>query len=328
MCYQGELIMDQLIKSIEKECSELCQNLTKVRSTACVDGYIGAFLGSQAMLEAVEVAEKSKKKKQKIIMVIREAIAQLYDTCLAWNHALYKPYGYPGDFSILEVIYNDVPHPDTASSSARQFDLWAQSTILPRAVKARKNALRVFIEEFVSHYSEDNKARILSIASGSAREIRELPRRSVTKTDIVLLDQDKRALSFAKGVLDSKPIDVSVTTLVADALTDISKDSRLRDKGPFDLIYSFGLYDYLSDKLIINNMRAAAQLLSDQGTFVFSLKDKRFYSSWFYDWFFDWRFFERVIADGFRLAEKAGMVVKNTMLVESGAIILYICDKK
>ena len=319
--------MEELLEKIRKEGEAFCDNLKKVRSVTCVDGYFGAFLGSNSIQEARKVAKNSKQDKKKIISVLRESISELYKTCASWNHSLTKPYGYPGDFFILEIIYDGIPHPDTTNPSAMQVDLWGQSTILPRAVNARKNALRVFIEEFTKDYSRENRANILSIASGSAREIRELPKQVIERTKVVLLDQDERALNFALGIFNSRPANISVTPVVDDALKNMADNPELTSNNFFNLIYSFGLYDYLPDKYVIRNMSQSLPYLEDKGIFVFALKDERFYPKWFYDWFYDWRFFGRRIDDGFMLAKKAGMIVKNTIIVESGTIVLFICKK-
>lgn len=319
--------MDKVISNLMDEGNHFCENLKKVRSISCIDGHFGRFVGSKAMIEAQKAAEESEEKKQEIITALRTSIQPLYQDAAAWKHSLEKPYGYPGDFSILEMVYNNEPHPNTETARGKIIDLWAATTPLSRAVNARKNALRVYIEEFAEQFSAEKKAKVLSIASGSAREIRDLSQASLDKLDITLLDRDKRALSFFQGFFYGYANQKPPTVVIADALKPFADAPGFPTDQEFDLIYSFGLYDYLPDELIKISIDNATKYLNNSGTFVFALKDHRYYPQWFYDWFYNWKFFARTKEDGYTLAQNSGLKVEDTILVDSGTIALYICKK-
>jgi hypothetical protein len=74
------------------------------------------------------------------------SLVHLSDEARTWKHILTKPYGYPGDYAVLELVYDGAAHPDTRAPWAAQVDVWGIRSELPRAVAARKNALRYWME--------------------------------------------------------------------------------------------------------------------------------------------------------------------------------------
>lgn len=316
------LEIEPVLESLGKDCKRLLTEIQTIRDIECVDGVFGRFIGSNSFKTAIDLGGKSRKNNKLIRNFLRTELSELYETAWVWKHSISKPFGYPGDFAVLELVYNHMAHQNTPSAVGQWIDKWSISTALPRAVKARKNALRYYLETFIKERMDFGKQEILSIACGSAREIRELPKKALENAKFHLLDHDERALDFVRSVMRSRPEEHHLNFIEADALKPYNTDTK------FDLIYSFGLYDYLQDKHLNQSINVALNHLKEDGTFLFALKDNRFYPQWFYDWFYDWRFVSRIVEDGYQIADVNGLKVVDLITVETGTINLFVCKRK
>ena len=239
----------------------------------------------------------------------------------SWWQSLNKPYRYPGDFEMLELLYDSKPNPRSTSPLARLLDIWGQTTTLPRAVVARKNCIRQILEELAGGNGE--KKSVLSVACGGARELRELTPSTFESLRFHLVDADERALAFIKSFLSSRAFATDCHVTRGDA----TEGDVYASIEPCDMVYSFGLFDYLPDRLLRKTARNAMTCLKLGGSFVFCLKDIRFYDPFFYELFYDWRFVHRTRDDGPRIASVLGLTVTSQSVVEGGAVTVFQCTK-
>jgi hypothetical protein len=297
--------------------AKLNDALAVAATPADVEGAFAAFLGSAVCAELRRVPRGTVADQWKA--QLRAALPAFYRYAGGW--CLSKPYGYPGDFRILEAVYNGQFHvePDAVNVA---IDRWGLSLHLPLAVRARKNALRWWLSRTLN----GGEGRLLSIACGSARELRELDSPLLASWEVVLLDFDPRALHAAMGDFGARPEVPSVSPVCLDVLRAGPEDLTVLG-APYDIIYSFGLFDYLKDDLLLACASRFTPLLADGGRFVFALKDHRYYDAWFYDWFFDWRFVPRTLDDGPRIAEALGLRVTETLVLESRTIGIFVCER-
>jgi hypothetical protein len=275
-------------------------------------------LGGTEIQDILEYADKSRQHRFEIASAVRQKCSRLYEESGIISHALTKPHGYAGDYEILEYIYDQTPHKSTKSEIGETIDKWALNLSLPRAVRGRKNALYFWL--FECGYSARGKLDVLSIGSGSARELRELPSTILEKMNITLIDRDQRSLAFAEQGLLEKVPDLKIS-LINELF------NRVKPNQKYDIIYSFGVFDYLADRIITNCFDQYTPFLKDNGCFVYSIKNSRQYQDWFYDIFTDWRFVTRSIEDGANLAVKSGLRVKDTCRLESDVAAVYVCSK-
>lgn len=317
-----------LLEALTILCQEFSESVLTSRSRDCVAAHYAKFRGSSIIKELIPYSLSSRRANYKVGKAFRQGLEKVYAESWALSSGYRKPYGNPGDFDLLESVYDCVPHPNTKSAIGQIIDVWALGTDLARSVVDRKNALRLFIEEFSNVYKTSGaRAKVLSIAAGSARELRELPIDTLENLDITLLDIDERGINFSKAFFDTRHIPLSVETVVANALS-LDTIPLLKEKGLNDLVYAFGLYDYLNDEQLLQSIAIGKEAMKHDGTFVFSLKDHRHYDSRFCDWVMNWRFFPRITDDGFILADKAGLTVEDTYMTQGGAVTLYICKNK
>jgi len=170
-----------------------------------------------------------------------------------WMHrALHKPLGYPGDYEIMNGLYER--HFEGHTLFAKAVNLAMVSTRAAVGVRSRKDLLKDELSRLIdAQDSSDRPFRILSVAAGPAQEVYELlrDRESLPRPiEVVLFDQDKGALAYAYGrlkrLMQAKwPEGVTVVYL-HDSIRRLLRDSSIFAKfGQFDAIFSCGLFDYL-----------------------------------------------------------------------------------
>lgn len=164
--------------------------------------------------------------------------------CPFTRHSAERPRGYPGDAQLIDFIYghpaNHASERDT-SDFGRGIFMHNVDSPAPAAVRARRHLTAAYITELVT---KRPGCHIMSVASGHAREL-ELLTPSIARGigRFVVYDQDPSSLAVASAY-GAKGIRVAP---VQGTILALLRDSTLRG---FDLIFSAGLYDYLSDRLV------------------------------------------------------------------------------
>lgn len=204
-----------------------------------------------------------------------------------------KPLGYPGDYELLEAIYNNQP---VSEKIGHYFDKSFLSNKYAAAVRNRKEKMKVILSEFINRSSSPS-VRILNLACGSCREIKELLSSSgFYKKRIIFefVDQDGDALEFAKDSLGKLPTNIEIKFSKENILDIVNKPSYYsRLMGKQDLVYSIGLADYLPDRILKKLIRFCFGLLSPGGRLIITHKDIDKYKPLDPDWFCDWAFIPR-----------------------------------
>ena len=204
-----------------------------------------------------------------------------------------KPRGYPGDFKIIEAMYNNKP---ISPGIGYVLDKYFLSNDYVKAVQDRKNSMRVILKEYISS-SENNTLNILNLACGSCREIRELvesgPMPKI-KVKFILVDQDPQCLEFSEKQLRNYPTNISFKFIQADIIHFLRNPTAFVKKiNKQDLIYSIGLADYLPSSILCLLFKQGFRLLSPKGRFIVAHKNTKVYSSPISDWGADWKFIPR-----------------------------------
>jgi len=206
---------------------------------------------------------------------------------IEWS--LRKPYGYPGDFKIIDDIYQNNP---ATTGFGRLFDNYYQMSAICVAVRNRKEDFKRVIGDFVKN-REHVPIRVMNLACGSARDLKEMlasnPSPATEKKVIFdCYDHDKRAIDFAVGLLKKYPninfIKKNVFRIAA------TKSIISKQKTTYDFIYATGLFDYLNHKVSSRLVANLKKLLKKGGVLAISnVRDK--YSNpsvHFMEWVGDW----------------------------------------
>jgi extracellular factor (EF) 3-hydroxypalmitic acid methyl ester biosynthesis protein len=201
-----------------------------------------------------------------------------------WRQAYVKPQGYPGDYLVMEHIYDGAPRGDTAFASTAHM-LGVQ---IGQFVVKRKDLVRDALATAIAQHRRSDPIRIVSLGCGPARELIELVRTvgdDAPETVFNLVDQDGAALKFAGSGMARALRERGAGSRFGIELRQISVLRMLREIAPTqlfgeaDIIYSAGLFDYFSDRtchvltrrlydalrpgglLILGNMKAGTDMV-------------------------------------------------------------------
>ncbi len=306
------------ITSLSKDFLQKAQTAKDLKT---LNGLFSEFFADQRFTNMLDYAESSKKHWKDVKNALRNSLAPIYKESGSWNHSLSKPFGYPGDFAVLEHVYDQKIHKATKSSLGGLIDLWGSSRSLPTAVAERKDLLRNYLENQARLDLPDN--RVLSIGCGAAREIRELHPHLLEKLQLTFLDSDERSIDYALNALKATLFEYSIEKVVANGVSDDLSEVLAGQK--YDLVYSFGILDYLPEKYAVRLIENMKKTVKPDGKILFCIKDCTKFDAWFYDWFYDWRFVDRTRKEGTELAERCGLEVTREFSVSEGVIIIYEC---
>jgi extracellular factor (EF) 3-hydroxypalmitic acid methyl ester biosynthesis protein len=165
----------------------------------------------------------------------------------------------------------------------------------------------------------------LDIASGPCREFLNWPPES--SIDVVALDNDPIAIDYVQqSVAPQLPSGTNLQVHRYNALRTRNASATIKKFGSFDLIYSVGLFDYLSDRHLVDILSGLRDTLNPDGVLYIAFKDTRQYDKTPYQWHLDWFFFQRTHEDVLDLYRQAGFDVDaiETSRDETGIIINFI----
>jgi len=232
-----------------------------------------------------------------IIKKVKRAFREL---CGPWvyrskivKHAFEKPRGYPGDYNLLEIIYDNKAISEDIGFC---YDRYFLNNAYAVAVRSRKDKMREILTDFIRNFNI-KPLKILNLACGSCREIKELfIDKKFTfqqRIEFSLVDQDNEALELCKSFLK----DNSMTSFkflqhnVLEYIRDSEKYQSILDK--YDMIYTIGLADYLPDRILKNLLSFCFTLLNSDGKLIIAHKDISKYKPLAPNWACDWNFYPR-----------------------------------
>jgi extracellular factor (EF) 3-hydroxypalmitic acid methyl ester biosynthesis protein len=178
-----------------------------------------------------------------------------------------RPHGYPGDFALMNMIYDAVPTGETLYQ--RLFHYW--NTRHSAEGNAVRNRIAYIQEKIRSMAASGRAIKVLSVASGPAIEIQRLVLEphgvDLSRLEIHLLDQDSKALDHSKEKILANLGAVRPRLEWINAnMRDVIKEGL--PSAPYDLIYSVGLFDYFPDEVVKKAGSRLYSMLREQGRLV------------------------------------------------------------
>lgn len=202
-----------------------------------------------------------------------------------------KPHGYPGDFKMLEGVYNNL---ELSSGIGQYIDRYGLDVPYAVAIRRRKDKMRDILYNFIGA-SREQSLHIINLASGACRDIREMFRRPLNHTGCVTItcvDQDPIALEYSRQTLS----EISTGNIHVELVQGNILRLEALDLGPdgsVDMIYSIGIADYLQDRMLKKIFSDSYAKLKTGGKLVVAYKDKDSHRPIALNWYGDWYFIPR-----------------------------------
>jgi extracellular factor (EF) 3-hydroxypalmitic acid methyl ester biosynthesis protein len=206
-----------------------------------------------------------------------------------------KPLGYAGDYEMMNMLYRPA-HQDGCGLFGRVLNICATTEVAARANINRITYLQEKIRCIVQLFSNNNsgKIRIASVGSGPAKELEDLLEKEPQfgkYLDIMLIDQDSRAISYCERKFAQIAqntgaqfhfVRESIKKLLCGGRLGLTIDSR-------HLIYSAGLFDYLSDRSFVALLSTLYDGVIEGGQLLVGnvnvTNPTRYFMEYFAEWF-------------------------------------------
>ena len=224
----------------------------------------------------------------------REKIKTVLNEKTLIGYGFLKPYGYPGDFKLIDKIYQFEVNED---SRYKNWDLFFQNQPGASAVRNRKD---FFIEYCRKLVLKKDNAKVLILGSGPASDVFEFLTNysGENKISFDLIDFDQFAIDFSKKKNELFNGQVSYNRINA---------LRFNSYKLYDLIWSAGLFDYFKDKHFTFLIRKYFNCLNEDGEMVISNFSTKNPTRRLMEVLSDWYLNHRTESDLFRIASDANI---------------------
>jgi extracellular factor (EF) 3-hydroxypalmitic acid methyl ester biosynthesis protein len=191
------------------------------------------------------------------IKPFRERINAILNENTLIGHGFVKPLGYPGDYILIDRIYQFNINEDIRY---RNWDIFFQNQPAAFAVRNRKDFFIKYCKKLVN---EKENPKVLILGSGPGTDVYEFLNnyKGDTKISFDLIDFDQSAIDFSKK--KNEKFNGSISYNRINAL-------RYNSYKLYDLIWSAGLFDYFKDKHFTFLIRKYINCLSENGEMVIS----------------------------------------------------------
>lgn len=182
--------------------------------------------------------------------------AELATPATVLGHSYCKPYGYAGDFEIIDKLYTQHV---SREERAGNWDRYLHTLAAPRAVRNRKTFFKVWLQQQLEQ--RDGTVRLLNLASGPARDLAEFFADHpdlAGRVEVDCVEQDPRAIEHAQRLLGQRD---NVRFHCVNVF-------KFRPQSEHDLIWSAGLFDYFEDAVFVRVLRRFLGCMATDGEVV------------------------------------------------------------
>jgi len=189
------------------------------------------------------------------IDAFRRIIKDSLDKNTLIGHGFVKPYGYPGDFTIIHSIYKQNVNPDP---KYQNWDSFFQNQPGAQAVRNRKEYFLKCCKKLEE--SNRDEVNILILGCGPATDVAEFySLYPDSRLRFHLIDFDQHAIDFA--MKQNKQVNGSIQYFRINVL-------RFKPFKMYDLIWSAGLFDYFKEKHFVYLLNKYLKYLAKDGEYV------------------------------------------------------------
>jgi len=247
------------------------------------------------------------------------------------RRAYEKPLGYAGDYEMMNMLYRN--HAEGDSLFGKAINLYATNEEAAVAVVERVSYLKNLVRKAIES-SNRERVRIASIGCGPAREIALLLQESPSlgeRLEVALIDQEERSISYCERTLTPFVSSTGARfQFVRESVRDLMTKRALRTAlGERELIYSAGLFDYLSDRAFDALLSVLYGALAPGGSVAVgnfaTHNPSRLTMEYFSEWFLIHRTSEEMMRFGKRLEPSPSNVAVEA---EPTGINLFLIVKR
>ncbi len=206
-----------------------------------------------------------------------------------------KPRGYAGDYEMMRMIYANAYEGD--SSFSRLLHKHPVEQPGAEAVRSRRGYIAGWVREYLRRAGKAaprGRVHILSVACGPAFELKDIlvSAKIARRLHFTLFDQDQYALLEAARVVAQ--LEQSLGTKISaeylrESVRAMLFTKQLQERwGRYQLIYSMGLFDYLSPPIAAAVLARLYELLLPGGQMVIGNFHPSNSSRTFMDFWLDW----------------------------------------
>jgi len=230
---------------------------------------------------------------------LKKHVVPLFTEAPFARRAFEKPYGYAGDYEMMNMLYRD--HREGDSLFARAMNDYATKE---DAAVANINRIE-FIQGLITsrlNAKPDGTFRIASIGCGPAFEIHSLLRSNPeigSRLDVALLDQDERSITHCERVLAplAKATGARIHFIRESVRSLLTARDGAQLLGERDLIYSAGLFDYLGDRAFRLLLMRLYDALAAGGAMAIGNVASHNSSRWVMEYVLEWFLIHRSASD-------------------------------
>lgn len=248
-----------------------------------------------------------------------------------WDRSYAKPLGYPGDFDIMNQVYDW----QRVGQSAYDMLMHRLGLDVAECIRTRMEVVMSHIGETARDRAYPGPTRVTSLGSGPAREVEAFLRtRKAADCHVTftLIDQEADALRYATEATHPHALRSNGHIAVQGlniSFTDILRStSALAHLPPQHLVYSVGLLDYLSAHRCKALVRRLYECLAPGGLLIIgNMNECAMSNYWPMEFVVDWSLHYRNEAD--MLAWTEGLACRRawTETERTGRVRLLFAEK-
>lgn len=233
---------------------------------------------------------KKKEIKESDLQEIIDRCSFLKTDASIMGHIKQKPFGYAGDYSIIDRIYlKDV------STEFRKWDAFSVNHPAAEAVRNRKDYFLKVMQQKVSH---SKQLQLLNVASGPARDLCQLYNQiQPDSLQTTCIEYDRRAIQHAQKVCDHYLQHIS---FINENLFRFDTEEQ------YEVVWSAGLFDYFDNRTFARVLRKFIRWTSPGGEIIVGNFSDDNPSRAYMEIFGDWHLEHRSPEELKRLALEAG----------------------
>lgn len=212
------------------------------------------------------------------------------------HRSMTKPLGYAGDFEMMNIIYRNAFEGE--SLFAQVLNKVDCEGTAARAVRNRRSYLYKKLRDLVASNTHKRDLKIMSVACGPAHEFTDLIKGFDGKTlpfpiDFIAMDQDSLALDDARSRIEQITRDNPLIRVHFEQdnikRLIVEKENGNTLYAGADLVYTAGLFDYLSDRAASRLIRKLYSFLKPGGILIIGnfgiYNPQRFIMEYGAEWF-------------------------------------------